>query len=75
MPGHGADHHSPFPGAASSCGAPGKSLKSVPVTGQTFRKGGVRISGTRTCGGFASIGAPLTVSGRPARARSSRRKS
>ena len=40
MPGHGADHHSPFPGAASSCGAPGKSLKSVPVTGQTFRKGG-----------------------------------
>ena len=39
MPGHGVDHPSPFPGAASWHGAPGKSLRSLPETGHIFRNG------------------------------------
>src|SRR5206468_3747327 len=39
MPAHGVDHPFPFPGAVASGAAPGKSLSSLPETGQLFRKG------------------------------------
>ena len=38
MPAHGVDHPFPFPGAVASRAAPGKSLNSLPETGQLFRK-------------------------------------
>ncbi len=39
MPAHGVDHPFPSPGAVASRAAPGKSLSSLPETGQLFRKG------------------------------------